>query len=241
MKISNATVLVTGANRGLGRALVAASLRAGAARVYAAARDIHKLDAVVAQDRTRIVPLALDVTSPRDIEAAAERAKDVTILVNNAGTLASYGLLSSAVADIATDFAVNFHGPLALTRALLPALERAKGAAIVNILSVVSLASRPVIGAYGASKAAMFSATQGLRAELKAKSIDVHAVFPGAIDTDMIRAFPIAKTSAEDVAAAIVEGIVKGDEDILPDGMGRDVFASWAKDPKAFERYFGSL
>jgi NAD(P)-dependent dehydrogenase (short-subunit alcohol dehydrogenase family) len=241
MKISNATALVTGANRGLGRALVGALLRAGATRVYATARDARKLEPVVAVDPERIVPLALDVTSNSDIEAAAARATDVTLLVNNAGTLASYGLLSSSATDIATDFASNFHGPLALIKAFLPALERAKSAAIVNILSVVSLASRPVIGGYGASKAAMFSATQGLRPELDGKGIAVHAVFPGAIDTDMIRAFPIPKTSADDVATAIVDGVVRGDEDILPDSMGRDVFATWAKDPKAFERYFGRL
>jgi NAD(P)-dependent dehydrogenase (short-subunit alcohol dehydrogenase family) len=241
MKISNASALVTGANRGLGRALVDALLQAGAARVYAAARDPQKLASVVARDPKRVVALQLDVTSTADIAAAAAQVTEVSLLVNNAGTLASYGLLSSRPEDIATDFAANFHGPLALIRALLPALEQARGAAIANVLSVVSLASRPVIGGYGASKAAMFSATQGLRAELRPKHIDVHAVFPGAIDTDMIRAFPIAKTSAEVVAAAIVAGIERGDEDIAPDAMGREVHDAWAKDPKAFERYFGSL
>jgi NAD(P)-dependent dehydrogenase (short-subunit alcohol dehydrogenase family) len=122
---------------------------------------------------------------------------------------------------------VNFHGLLAFTRALLPALERVRGAAIVNILSVAARASRPVIGAYGASKAALFSATQGLRAGLKTRGIDVHAVFPGAIDTDMIRAFPIPKTSAAAVATAIVEGVAQGDHDILPDATGARYSCGW--------------
>jgi short-subunit dehydrogenase len=136
---------------------------------------------------------------------------------------------------------VNFYGPLAVIRAFLPALERARGAAIANVLTVVSLASRPALGGYSASKAAAFSMTQALRPELKAKGIDVHTVIPGAVDTDMIRAFPIAKTSPDEVAAAIVHGIDRGDEDILTDPMSREVFGRWLQNPKELERYFGAL
>ena len=241
MKISKSVALVTGANRGIGRSLVEALLGAGSSKVYATARDTKTLEGVVALDPKRVVALELDVTSAQSIELAASRAPDVTLLVNNAGVLASFNLLTSSKDQLEQDFAVNFYGVLAATKAFLPALERSPIAAIANVLTVVSLASRPVIGGYSASKAAAFSMTQALRAELKAKKIDVHAVIPGAVDTDMIRAFPIVKTSPSLVAKAIVEGIDHGDEDIVTDPMAGDAFARWQKDPKAFERYFGSL
>lgn len=241
MKISKSVALVTGANRGIGRSIVRALLDAGAARVYAGARDTRKLEDVVALDPARLVALKLDVTSAEDVAAAAKRAGDVTLLVNNAGVLASYNVIASSREQIEQDFAVNFFGALSMIRAFVPILERAGGGAIANMLTVVSLASRPVIGGYAASKAAAFSLTQSLRPELKAKGIDVHAVVPGAVDTDMIRAFPIDKTSPDDVARAIVEGIERGDEDIVTDPMARDVFARWLRNPKELERYFGAL
>jgi NAD(P)-dependent dehydrogenase (short-subunit alcohol dehydrogenase family) len=241
MKVSKSVALVTGANRGIGRSLVGALLEAGASRVYATARDPGTLDAVSALDTARVIPLKLDVTSAEDVALAAARATDVTLLVNNAGVLASYNLLASTTQQIDQDFAVNFYGGLSVIRAFVPILERARGSAIANLLTVVSLASRPVIGGYSASKAAAFSMTQALRPELKAKGIDVHAVFPGAVDTDMIRAFPIAKASADMVARAIVEGIERGEEDILTDPMAREAFGQWSKNPKDFERYFGAL
>jgi NAD(P)-dependent dehydrogenase (short-subunit alcohol dehydrogenase family) len=241
MKISKSVALVTGANRGIGHSLVGALLEAGASRVYATARDPRTLEAVSALDTTRVVPLKLDVTSADDVAAAAKRATDVTLLVNNAGVLASYNILASTRQQLDQDFAVNFHGALSMIRAFVPILERARGAAIANLLTVVSLASRPVIGGYSASKAAALSMTQALRPEFKAKRIDVHSVFPGAVDTDMIRAFPIAKTSPDVVGRAIVDGIQRGDEDILTDPMAREVFGQWLKNPKEFERYFGAL
>lgn len=241
MKIEQSVALVTGANRGIGRSLVASLVRAGAAKIYAAARNPKSLEPVIALDPKRIFPLELDVTNERQIEAAATRASDVNLLINNAGALNSYNVLSSSQQQIQQDFAVNFYGVLALVRAFLPALEHAQGAAIANVLTVVSLASRPVIGGYSASKAAAFSLTQSLRPELKAKKIDVHTVIPGAVDTDMIRAFPIAKTSPDVVADAILSGIERGEEDILTDPMAQGAFASWLKNPKEFERYFGSL
>lgn len=241
MKIEKSVALVTGANRGIGRSLVASLLRAGASRVYAAGRDPKALEPVVALAPKRVIPLELDVTSDRDIDAAAKNAPDVNLLINNAGVLASYNVLSSSRERVAQDFAVNFFGVLAMVKAFLPALERANGAAIANILTVVSLASRPVIGGYSASKAAAFSLTQALRPELKQKNIDVHTVIPGAVDTDMIRAFPIPKTSPEVVADAIVSGIERGEEDILTDPMAESAFQGWLKNPKEFERYFGSL
>lgn len=132
MKVAHSVALVTGANRGLGRSLVEALLAGGARRVYAAARRPETLESVVGRHPERVVAVKLDVTSPSDIEAAAARAGDVNLLVNNAGVLASYDLLASPKASLEEDFAVNFHGALAVIRAFLPALERARGAAVAN-------------------------------------------------------------------------------------------------------------
>lgn len=241
MKIANSVALVTGANRGIGRSLVEALLRAGARRVYAAARKPETLQPVLELHPERVVGLKLDVTSAGDLQAAAKRASDVNLVINNAGVLASFDLLASPTANLEQDFAVNFYGPLAVIRAFLPALERAGGAAIANVLTVVSLASRPMIGGYSASKAAAYSMTQSLRPALKAKGIAVHTVIPGAVDTDMIRAFPIEKASPDAVAREIVAGIERGDEDILTDPMAQDVYRRWMTNPKEFERWFGTL
>jgi NAD(P)-dependent dehydrogenase (short-subunit alcohol dehydrogenase family) len=236
MKIENAVALVTGANRGIGKALVDALLAAGAKKVYAAARDPKQ---VAANDR--VVPVKLDVTDPRDVAALAERAPDVTLLINNAGVFGSTALLAGAKADFERDLATNVFGTLAVTQALAPTIERAGGGAVANVLSVVSLASMPGFAGYSATKAAAFSVTQGLRAELRAKGIAVHAVFPGPVDTDMTKAIPIAKATPESVAKAIVDGIARGDEDIAPDAMARDVLAAWQRDPKGLERQFASM
>jgi NAD(P)-dependent dehydrogenase (short-subunit alcohol dehydrogenase family) len=240
MKIEDSVVLITGANRGLGRALVAASIEAGAKRVYAAARDPSRLDGVLGSTGGRVVALALDVTQARSIETAAARASDVSVLINNAGVLAAFGVLAATPAQIEQDFATNFFGTLATTRAFLPALERGRGA-LVNVLSVVSLANMPGLGGYSAAKAAAFSVTQTLRSELASRGVSVHGVFPGPIDTDMVREFPLAKTSPEQVAKAILEGVQQDLEDIFPDAVARQMFELWRHDPKALERQLAAM
>jgi NAD(P)-dependent dehydrogenase (short-subunit alcohol dehydrogenase family) len=236
MDIKDSVVLVTGANRGLGRALVGELLARGARKVYAAARVAES----VTEHDPRVVPIALDVTKPSEVEAAAKKAGDVTLLVNNAGVLASFSLLSATPEDLARDFATNAFGMLALTRAFVPTLAKTRGA-VANVLTVVSFASMPGLGGYSASKAAAFSITQALRAELSTKGIAVHAVFPGPIDTDMIRSFEMTKTSAADVARAMLDGIARGDEDIAPDATSRSFFETWKKDPKALERQLAAM
>lgn len=241
MKLNDAVVLVTGANRGLGRALVEASLAAGARRVYAGARDPRSLEA--ARD-DRVVPLAIDITEARSLAAAAAQAGDVAILINNAGVLAAYDVLTASDADLARDFGVNAFGTLAATKAFLPALERAGArgpAAVVNVLSVVSLASMPGLGGYSAAKAASLSITQSLRAGLAPRNIAVHAVLAGAIDTDMVRAFEMPKTSAAAVARGIIEGVEADQEEIAPDPMSRELFATWQREPKALERRLAAM
>jgi NAD(P)-dependent dehydrogenase (short-subunit alcohol dehydrogenase family) len=241
MKMKDAVVLVTGANRGLGRALVERSVAAGAKKVYAGARNPAQLEPLVAAAPKVVVPLRIDVTDGVSLSEAAARAPDVTVLFNNAGVLASYSVLSSTRAQIEEDLGTNFFGLLAATKAVLPTLERAHGGAIVNVLSVVSHASMPALGGYAAAKAAALSVTQALRVELAKKDIAVHAVFPGPIDTDMVRTFEMPKTSPVDVANAILAALEQGIEDIYPDPMSRDFHGIWKTDPKALERRFASM
>jgi NAD(P)-dependent dehydrogenase (short-subunit alcohol dehydrogenase family) len=243
MKIQDEVVLVSGANRGLGRALVEVCLTAGARRIYAAARDPGRLEPVVAKAPERIVPLALDVTDAESLARAAANAPDVSVLLNNAGVLASYGVLSSSSESIAQDFATNCFGMLATTKAFLPALERAAGgrsgapgAAVVNVLSIVSLSNMPALGGYSASKAAAYSFTQALRSELGHKGIAVHAVLAGAIDTDMVRAMEMPKASPLEVARNIVSDLENGREDIFPEAASQAMFEVWRRDPRELER-----
>lgn len=244
MKLKDQVVLVTGANRGLGRALVDAALEAGARRVYAAARAPLQLRELAAREPMRVVPLALDITSEASLAAAAEQASDVAVLFNNAGVLSSYNLLTSQEDAIRQDFATNCFGTLAATKAFLPALRRggaAGGAAVVNVLSLVSLSNMPALGGYSASKAAAFSITQALRYDLSKLSISVHGVFAGAIDTDMVKDMPIAKTSPAEVASAVIAGLEQGSEDIFPDPMSQGAFATWRRDPRELERQLASM
>jgi NAD(P)-dependent dehydrogenase (short-subunit alcohol dehydrogenase family) len=236
MKIANTVALVTGANRGLGRALVAELLARGAGRVYAAARDPRAIPA----DR-RVVPLRLDTTDAAQVQAAAAAAPDVRLLVNNAGSLASTSVLDSTQESLQRDLDVNYHGTLSVVRAFLPALsaQPASGdAAIVNVLSVVSMASMLGLGGYSASKAAAWSLTQALRAELRAKGVRVHGAFPGPIDTDMTRGMELVKISPADVARAILDGVEAGHDDIAPDPMSVDVLATFRRDPRELELQF---
>jgi NAD(P)-dependent dehydrogenase (short-subunit alcohol dehydrogenase family) len=241
MKIENATALVTGANRGIGRALVEALIDAGARKVYATARRIDSLDGVVALDRERVVPLQLDVTDRTMTSALPAQAPDVTLLINNAGILAFGSILDSPLEDIAREFDTNFYGKLLMARAFAPVIEKNGGGAIVNVLTVVALASMPGIAAYNASKAAAWSMTQSLRGTLAGKGIAVVSVFPGPVDTDMSAAIPVPKTPATEVARAIVDGIAAGKEDIFPDPMSASVYETWRTDHKAIERHFAAM
>ncbi len=235
MKIKGSIALVTGANRGLGKAIVSALLEAGAGKVYAAARDERKVSA----DDSRVVPLTLDTTKTDQILACARKAADVTLLINNAGVLNSYNVLTTSQSEMDADFRTNVHGMLAMIKAFVPVLERAReGATVVNVLSLASLASVPTMGGYAASKAAAYSITQALRPELKSKQIDILAALPGPIDTDMVRALQLPKATTADTAMALLVGIERGEEDIFPDTMAQQMGALWNKSPKEFERAF---
>lgn len=250
MKIEDTVAFVTGANRGLGRALVEDLLSRGASKVYAAVRD---LDSGI-RDR-RVVPVLLDVTSPEQAQLVAEQCTDVRLLINNAGSLSGLSVLQGDPERLRHDLDVNFYGVLNVVRAFVPVLAGAGGeqladgsspallanlggAAILNILSVVSMASMPSIGGYSASKAAAWSLTQSLRGELRGQGIRVLAAFPGPMDTDMARGFAMPKASAAAVAKAILDGVASDQEDIAPDPMSADVLETFSRDPREIERRF---
>lgn len=233
MNIENTTILITGANRGIGRALVNEALRRGAKRVYAGTRR-----ALENADK-RVISLTLDVTSASQIRRAVDDVDTLDVLINNAG-VAIYDDLSKFDV-IEQHLAVNLFGPLKVTQAFLPLLKRSNGA-IVNNLSLVAFAALPVIPAYSISKAAAFSLTQSLRASLADEDVTVHAVFLGPIDTDMNRGFDIPKASAETAAQGIFDGLEKGEQDIFPDPASQSLAEGWRTGAaKALEREFAAF
>jgi len=228
MTFAAMTVLVTGANRGIGQALVEEALARGAARVYAGMRQ------PVAHPDPRVMPLRMDVTDAVQIQEAARQVESLDILINNAG-LALYDDLSDRAA-LERSLAVNLFGTYGVTNAFLPMLTRSRGA-IVNNLSLMALAPLPLTPAYALSKAAAFSLTQSLRALLAGRGVRVHAVLTGPTDTDMTRGFDIPKASPQSVARAIVDAVESGEEDIFPDPMSASVADSWRGGAaKALER-----
>jgi NAD(P)-dependent dehydrogenase (short-subunit alcohol dehydrogenase family) len=228
MNITNKAVMITGANRGIGRALVNEALRRGAKRVYAGTRS------ALEHADPRVTPLALDVTSVSQVERAAREVDTLDVLINNAG-IALYDDLTN-LDLIQQQLAVNLFGPLQVTRAFLQLLKRSKGA-IVNNLSLVALAPLPVIPGYSISKAAASNMTQSLRAILAGQGVTVHGVFLGPVDTDMTRGFEIPKVSPESVAQGIFDGLERNEEDIFPDPASQSIAEGWRSGVgKAFER-----
>jgi len=228
------TVLVTGASRGLGKALCLKLCEAGAKKVYAASRDTTPIQGFASD---QIFPVALDIRDEARIAEVAEQLKDVSILINNAGILRRGELHAVSTGDLNTEYGTNFLGPLALTKALLPNIKEASGA-IVNVLSICSLAAMPGLAGYSASKAAFHSATQSLRASLRHNGVTVHGVYPGPINTDMNEGLAIEMASPESVANAIVAEVSAGKEYIFPDPVSESVHEKFLIDPYAIEREF---
>jgi NAD(P)-dependent dehydrogenase (short-subunit alcohol dehydrogenase family) len=241
MDVKKGIAVVTGANRGIGRELVRALLAAGVKKVYATARDINSLDATLELDPSRVVALQLDVTNHQRVASLPSEASDANLLINNAGVLDFGSMLEVPLESVKRNIETNFYGKLLMARAFAPVIERNGGGAIVNILSLVSLASMPGLSGYNASKAAAWSMTLSMRASLAGKGIAVHGVFPAGVDTDMLAGVDAPKASPVEVAKAIVSGIAMNQEDIFPDAMSTQVYAAWRQDHKAVEKQFAAM
>ena len=233
MTLTDRAVLVTGANRGLGRSLVEEALRRGAKRVYAGTRQ------PLPYSDPRVTPLTLDVTNAAQIRAAVESVESLDVLVNNAAVAAFDDLSDRAALE--RHLAVNLFGTYGVTQAFLPLLGRSRGA-IVNVLSLASVAALPIIPGYSISKAAAFSLTQSMRALWTGRGVRVHAVLPGPLDTEMSRGFNVPKASPESAARAIFDGVENGQEEIFPDPLSGTMAEGWnTSAAKALERQNAGL
>jgi peptide/nickel transport system ATP-binding protein len=239
MKIAGSIALVTGANRGIGKAYVAALLAHGARKVYATARKLEGVAELAKAHPGKVEVLALDITDPAAVAAAAQRCRDVTLLINNAGINHARGLLAAPdLAAARAEMETNYFGTLTMCRAFAPVLKANGGGAIINMLSILSRVNLPLMGSLCASKAAGLSLTQGVRAELAGQGTQVIAVMPGAVDTDMSRDFPPPKMPPEEVAAAALAALEQGVEEIHPGDMATGVAQGLAADPKGVEKQF---
>jgi NAD(P)-dependent dehydrogenase (short-subunit alcohol dehydrogenase family) len=230
---------VTGANRGIGRALVDALLARGAAKVYAGARRPETLAALAAASRGRVVPVLLDVTQPEQVRAAAAQAPDVTLVVNNAGVVAKFGAPFTDASWLEAgrqEYEVNVLGALAVTQAFAPILARNGGGAVANVSSVAGLVAFDILTSYSASKAALHSVTQATRASLKGQGTYVAGIYPGPVDTDMAKVIEMEKATPAAAADAILDGLEAGDEEIFPDPLSRQAGPLFFASPKALER-----
>ena len=240
--LKGAVALVSGTNRGIGPAIVKALLAAGAAKIYCGARDPKTIAKLIAISPKKLVPISLDVTKAEQVKNAAKTCADVTVLVNNAGVNFNTPLIAIEGAENARrEMEVNYFGTLAMCQAFAPILKKAKGGTIVNMLSILAHMNLPLMGSLCASKAALLSLTQALRAELAAQGTHVMAVLPGAVDTDMTAMLTIPKMQPAEVAEAIVHGLEYGLEEVYPGDMAMGVAAGLAIDPKAVEKEFAGF
>jgi NAD(P)-dependent dehydrogenase (short-subunit alcohol dehydrogenase family) len=206
------TVLVTGANRGMGREYVAQLLDRGVTKVYAAARDPRSIDVA----DPRVVPLQLDVTDAASVASAAQAASDVSILINNAGIARGASVLHSDTSQLRNEMETNLFGPLAMASAFADRIAERSGA-IVNVASV--LAWIPIGASYGVTKAALWSATDSMRLELRSRGVQVVGVYVGLVDTDMGAFADSPKSDPADVVRQVLDGIESGSDEVLADEM----------------------
>ena len=241
-QINGSTALVTGSNRGIGRAITTALLERGAAKVYAAARRPEELSDLVEQYGDRVVPVELDVTDANQVKAAADKATDINILINNAGVAIGGGLTDENIVDTArTEMEINYFAPLRLLQNFIPAFSANGGGAIVNVSSIAGLSNFPFYPTYSASKAAVHSLTQAARALLPTQGITAHGVYPGPVDTDMAAEIEMDKATPDSVANAVLDGIEAGTEDIFPDPFAVEYGGQYHSAPKTFEHNLAAM
>jgi NAD(P)-dependent dehydrogenase (short-subunit alcohol dehydrogenase family) len=233
--IKGSVVLITGATGAIAQALIAALKARGAAKIYAAARDVSGIAA-----SSGLVPVKMDVTSDEEVAAAARVAGDVTLLINNAGINHNTAfLVAPGIAIAREEIEINYLAPLRVTKAFAPALIKNKGA-VLNMLTILARVNLPFMGSYCASKAAGLSLTQGLRGELTPKGVRIAAALPGAIDTRMTAMLTIPKMTTADAAKDILDGFEAGEEEIYVGEMARGLAQGLAHDPKGVERQLAS-
>ena len=237
MNISGSAVLVTGANRGIGRALVEVLVGKGARKIYASARDPSTLADLTTVHSGVVESVELDITDHSAVTRAAAACNDVELLINNAGINHNTSLIAVDNLDNArAEMETNYFGTLAMCRSFAPVLRSNGGGCIVNMLPVVSRVTLPLMGSLCASKAAALRLTQGVRAELAAQNTTVIAVMPGAVDTQMTKDFPPPKMPPKEVGQAVMEAVETGTEEIYPGDMASGLSQGLANDPKAVEK-----
>ena len=241
-RIRDNVAFVTGANRGIGRAITEALLERGIRKVYAAARNPATLTDLQEQYGERVVALELDVTAADQVKAAVEGADDVRLLVNNAGVALGGELGADDILEVARqEMEVNYFAPLHLVQRFAPILKRNGGGAIVNLSSIAGLSNFPFFPTYSASKAATHSLTQAARALLANQGTAVHGVYPGPVDTDMAKDIDMDKATPTEVANAILDGVESGVADIFPDSFAREFGRQFQASPKSSEEQLAAM
>lgn len=236
MQLKNAVVLVTGANRGIGAEFVAQLKERGAAKIYAASRDARAVEV------DGVEAIGLDITDPSQVLAAADAAGDIQVLINNAGISTGTSLISGSVADVRREMETNFYGPLLMTRAFAPILKANGGGAVLNVVSALSWFTVPSAGAYAASKAAAWSLTDSARLELADQGTHVVGVHMGLVDTDMAASTQAPKIPPAAVAAAGLDAIESGLEEVLADDWAKFVKSGLTLNPSTrYEQLFSAL
>jgi NAD(P)-dependent dehydrogenase (short-subunit alcohol dehydrogenase family) len=242
MELKDSVVLVTGANGGIGSHFVTQLLQLQVAKVYVCARNVNKLQDLMALDLNRVVAIELDITNHQSVTVTATKYPDVNILVNNAGTSLNHGIISAPDLQAARmEMEVNYFGMASMCRAFAPILKQQGGGAIVNMLSLLGKVNLPFSGSYSASKAAAISMTQSIRAELAAQGTLVVGVMPGTVDTKLAKDWPDPKVAPAEVARAALQAIVDNQEDVYPGEQATQVMAQLLSDPKGVEKYMASF
>lgn len=238
--LNGKTVLITGANRGIGLALVEKALEKGASKVYATYRSEANRTALAELD-DRVTPVHLDLSDQMTIEQLPQAVPELDVLINNAGIFSGADLLADTEDQLRNDVETNFFGTLSVTKALLSSLKKNSPSAIANLSSVAGLAAMPSFGGYSVSKAAVHSMTQSFRGKLKSEGIAVHGVYPGPVATRMTEGMEMDTTPASTVAERILEGIENGVEDIYPDALSEQVGPLFLSSPKSLEENFAAF